>query len=200
MPDTAVASFFADAGTSGYNINSEPNSKASDVFLQESVAEEPPLEPLTSNVNSQDLLRKSVKPLFVELCCGSARMSESAKFSGFDVLPVDWLGNDHNSRIPFVTMELSDDSQCAILRELIMAGSVKVIWAGVPCGTASRAREIPLSSGRHGPPPLRSSEFPRGLPGLSPDNQARVTKANKIYDNVISLILLHIRYDGLFCY
>ena len=125
-------------------------------------------------------------------------MSEAMLFSGFRVLPVDWLQNDHKAKVPFVTLDLADESQCAILRELITAGDVQVIWAGVPCGTCSRAREIPLSSSRHGPKPLRSAEHPRGLPNLSPDDRARVNKANAIYDNVAKLILLLIQLGGLF--
>ena len=49
-----------------------------------------------------------------------------------------------------------------------------------PCGTASRAREIPLSRGR-GPQPLRNDLWPLGLPGLNKADQARVDSANAIY-------------------
>ena len=40
-----------------------------------------------------------------------------------------------------------------------------------PCGTSSRARELP-----NGPPPLRSLEFPDGLPSLSGLDALRVSK------------------------
>jgi hypothetical protein len=48
------------------------------------------------------------------------------------------------------------------------------MWA-VPCSTFSRAREKRLiSSSDGGPPPLRSDAYPKGLPGLSPQQQQRV--------------------------
>ena len=157
-----------------------------------------PVEEKSTTANEDPFCKFGNKPLFVELCCGSAGMSEAAQFAGFRVLPVDWLQNEHPSKVPFVTMDLADESQFLILRELITSGDVQIIWAGVPCGTCSRAREIPLSSLRHGPPPLRSTEFPRGLANLSPENQARVEKANKIYDHVSELIVLLLARGGSF--
>ena len=48
------------------------------------------------------------------------------------------------------------------------------MWA-MPCSTFSRAREKQFaSSSDGGPPPLRSLEFTKGLPGLSPSQQQRV--------------------------
>ena len=58
----------------------------------------------------------------------------------------------------------------------------------VPCGTSSRAREIPISGG--GPRPLRSEERPQGLPWLTPRERQRVDSANQIYAFAVSLILL----------
>ena len=60
-------------------------------------------------------------------------------------------------------------SQCTLL-----------VHIAPPCGTASRAREIPLGHGR-GPRPLRSELWPLGLPGLTEADQARVDSANAIY-------------------
>ena len=72
-----------------------------------------------------------------------------------------------------------------------------MVWAAVPCGTASRAREIPLANGGKGPRQLRSKEFPRGLRGLTPVESQRVEKANQIYDNVAILLELSLQ-QGLF--
>ena len=57
------------------------------------------------------------------------------------------------------------------------------------CGTASRTRERPLpaalrAKGWPEPQPLRSEEYPMGLPNLasvSPGNVARVATANKLF-------------------
>ena len=50
------------------------------------------------------------------------------------------------------------------------------------CATKSRAREK-----QPGPPPLRSVEFPRGLPNLSDQNLLRVTQDNFSSDYAIAL-------------
>eukprot|EP00435_Cladocopium_sp_Y103_P067991 s171_g30.t2 len=65
---------------------------------------------------------------------------------------------------------------------------------GLPCGTASRAREKPVSAtlraqGAPNPPPLRSATCPLGLPNLGPVNQARVDSANKLYTLAVEVLL-----------
>ena len=50
---------------------------------------------------------------------------------------------------------------------------------GLPCRTTSRAREIPMSSKHHGPKPLRSDEFPDGIPNLTQKDKERLDLANK---------------------
>lgn len=95
----------------------------------------------------------------------------------------------------FLRLDLLDKRQVDIILDLVDKGSITVAWAAIPCGTASKAREIPLANGRAGPRPLRSNEFPQGLPGLSTAEQDRVTKANVIYDHV-SLILQAILDKG----
>ena len=58
------------------------------------------------------------------------------------------------------------------------------------CGTASRAsgRPIPGQDPRSGSQPLRSNEFPNGLPTLTPSERERVAKANESYKFTIQLI------------
>ena len=53
--------------------------------------------------------------------------------------------------------------------------------AAPPCGTASRARDIPMSSTDHGPSPLRSERWPLGFPNLSGYWAGKVLSANQIY-------------------
>lgn len=133
---------------------------------------------------------KCVKPLpiFIEACCGSAILSFEVKKRGFSVLPVDWINNKHDCKLSAVKLDLSSSEQVSILKQLIAQGPVEIVWAAVPCGTASKAREIKLPNGEKGPKPLRSQAFPEGLPGLSPINQARVHKANEVYDRVADLL------------
>ena len=61
-----------------------------------------------------------------------------------------------------------------------------------PCGTCSRARGIPLSSGAPGPPPLRSEEYSWGLPDLAdlrPQDLGRVRTANTLYEVIREAVL-----------
>ena len=48
------------------------------------------------------------------------------------------------------------------------------------CGTASRARDIRRF--HNDPKPLRSEEWPEGLPGLSPKELERVSLANRLFE------------------
>ena len=63
-------------------------------------------------------------------------------------------------------------------------------WFGVPCGTASRAREIPHPSG---PPPLRTLAEPWGrtdvhLDTLQAGGEAKVRQANLVYEAMLHAI------------
>ena len=130
----------------------------------------------------------SPRPVFIELCSGSARLSYFCKSAGCHCVPIDHSRNVHRNLVPTIILDLSDRAQAQIVIDLLKSGNVALIHAGVPCGTCSRAREIPLKSGRPGPPPLRSQEFLFGLPGLSDVDQLKVTKANSIYSNVADII------------
>ena len=136
--------------------------------------------------------------IVIELCCGSANFSFHISLYELATIPVDWLRNNHKSKVPFVKLDLSVSAECKVLEDLIDSGNVRCILAAVPCGTASRAREIPLPDGSRGPPPLRSQEHPRGFPWLKGVDKTRVEKANLIYDNCLSLIL-RAHHKGAIC-
>lgn len=137
--------------------------------------------------SAQCVIRSANKPIFIELCSGSARLSLHMQKLGCHVIPVDHKRNDHKSLVPAVILDLSDKSQCKIILDLLDSGNVACISAGIPCGTSSRAREIALPGGG-GPRPLRSAEFLLGLPGLSKLDQLKVDKANAIYHNVSEIL------------
>ena len=56
-------------------------------------------------------------------------------------------------------------------------------------GTASRARERPLTENSWGPQPLRSSTHPWGLPHLRHNDAFRVEQANLIYSKMATFCL-----------
>ena len=109
----------------------------------------------------------------IELCCGSANLSFHAKARGFKVYPVDHKDNEHKPKVQQQTFDLTDEANWEklfmFLEEKVEV--IALILIAVPCGTYSRAREIPLpfwmrSSGAPQPKPLRDATHLLGLPGL----------------------------------
>ena len=100
-----------------------------------------------------------------------APVSKALLWCGWRVLPIDILLDP--------THDLSDATRQALLHEQLQEADC--IMAALDCSTKSRAREIPLhfSDGRPSPKPLRSNEHPEGLPGLNPQDVARVERDNR---------------------
>ena len=140
--------------------------------------------------NSKKLKNQLV---FIEICAGSARLSATFRHFKAKVHPIDSNRNRHK---PFVTVfdfDLTQKGAWTMLKELIDEIYPDYIHFAPPCGTSSAARERPLpqhliAQGVPCPKPLRSIEFPQGIPGLSPMDQLKVDKANLIYELVVKLI------------
>ena len=100
-------------------------------------------------------------PWFLEVFSGTARLTAALRSSGIKCLPP----------IDIMVSELVPD-RCDVLdaefwdfvMQLILLGAVFFMHFGTPCNTFSSARK---NDG--GPPPLRSAEFPEGLPHLDLD-------------------------------
>ena len=114
--------------------------------------------------------------LFIEACCGSATLAAAAKQAGFEVMAIDHHQNRHDPAVKCIHLDLRANAAWVFLDHVRKHGRLFHFHISPPCGTASRARELP-----NGPGPLRSFEFPCGLPGLTAVEQAKVTSANKIY-------------------
>lgn len=163
-----------------------------------------PAPPKRQKLSKEELLKVFGLEVFasnivvvLELCAGSAKFSLHMQAYGCFVLPVDHDRNSHRPRVPTVKLDLAEEEAYEILRDLLHSGVVAVLLAAVPCGTASRAREVRMSAKHHGPKPLRSAEFPRELQGLTPVDAMRVSKANAIYDNVAALIDVALRFHAM---
>jgi hypothetical protein len=102
------------------------------------------------------------------------------------------FGVDHivkaGSRAPVCRLDITAPDAQEMVRDWLRLPSLVYVHLGVPCGTSSRAREIRTCA--TDPPPLRSEEWPEGLPRLPPREAARVETANKIYQFAASVILL----------
>ena len=131
--------------------------------------------------------------VFIEVFAGSAGLCRALKQCGYSQsLAVDKSASPL-ARAPIVTLELCQPSSLAILLDLIDRDCVAGIHLAPPCGTSSRARELP-----NGPPPLRSVEFPDGLPSLTGLDALRVSQANELY-RVTALIYSICCKKGILC-
>ena len=140
-------------------------------------------------------MQNSHVPLFVEIFAGRGSLSKAVAQAGFSVLSIDH--DCSKAVVPMVELDLTSPSGTSILWDILQSPSLFGVHLGLPCGTASLARERPVSKelqaqGAPNPLPLRSADFPLGVPGLSDYNQAKVSSANKLYALAIDIIL--------FCY
>ena len=108
-------------------------------------------------------------------------MSASLKQLGLDAVAVDKLAP--KAPKAFVTkIDLSLPSNQLLLLSWIRNPRVKAVFLAPPCGTASRAGNIQCADDPFLPQPLRSKEFPDGLPGLTGTDLLRVDQSNILYD------------------
>ena len=123
----------------------------------------------------------------IELFCGSGNVT----FAMTHFFP-DSFGVDHKvakQRVKAICLDLTQEDHQDLVSK--WAVSDKCLWVhfGVPCGTASKARFKRLNKKHHGPPPLRSSRWPNGLPGVVGTNLVRLRAANRLYRYMSELIL-----------
>ena len=110
-------------------------------------------------------------PLMADLMSGpNAPLTKAFIFCGWRCITVDWLLDSSH--------DLANPARQASLAAQLQA--VDFIGAAMDCSTKSRAREIPrkFDDGRPAPQPLRSVEFPEGLPDLRHSDQVRVQTDN----------------------
>ena len=125
---------------------------------------------------------------FFEFCAGSGQLSKAVGALGVPFVAVDWKHNRHSKSVITLIVDLSSTegqeyAEAALDKEIgkLRDGEVVFSWWGLPSDTASRAREIPVPGGRDAPRPLRSAEYPWGLPHLQGLDRQKVTAANEIY-------------------
>ena len=109
-------------------------------------------------------------PFFLEIFSGTARLTDHVAAMGVPVLPPVDI-----ERSPLVPepADVLDLGLWDRIMQLAHAGAIVFVHLGTPCNTFSSARKLD-----GGPPPLRSAQFPLGVPDLSPANQDLVTLGN----------------------
>ena len=121
-----------------------------------------------------------------EVFCGSGGYTCALEKAGFDVVGIDFAGNKDKPKGRCLWIDLSRPIGQKQLLKLLLQPDVAYVHFAPPCGTASRARDRRRknpdgSPAAVDPKPLRSDEFPDGLPGLDKLDLHRVTLANELY-------------------
>ena len=91
-----------------------------------------------------------------------------------------------------VVADLCTHEGVSLLWQWLAQENVVAIFLAPRCGSASRARQIPLKralgKNSHGPLPLGDDLFPNGKPGLSFCDRQRISLANKLYHLTSQLV------------
>ena len=127
-----------------------------------------------------------------EVFCGCARLTKALCSVGFNATGIDFKGNKDKTSGRSQWIDLTTTVGQKALRKLVCDPSVAYVHFAPPCGTATRARDrrrknpdgTPASLD---PKPLRSDEYPDGLPSLGGRDAERVQAANVLYEFTASL-------------
>ena len=122
----------------------------------------------------------------LEVFCGSAGLTAELNLMGFQATGIDWRGNKDRPKSRCLNFDLTEkEGQVAFWK---LVEDLDIIYAhfAPPCGTSSRAREVRRRNADGtqctlDPKPLRSDEFPDGVPGLEGQARIKVDKANVLY-------------------
>ena len=123
-------------------------------------------------------------PFMVDIMSGpNYPLAKAFEMAGWNIFAIDLLfGPEH---------DLSNlDNQVEIRKRLKKAD---FIWAALDCSDKSRIREIPRkhADGRPMPGPLRSEEFPMGMPDLQGHDKERVAASNSASEFILGELRLH---------
>ena len=138
--------------------------------------------------------------MIVEIFAGTARVTAELKKIGM----VSAFGTDHirhrQAASQVVIADLTTQDGTNLLMQWLADPHIVGIFMAPPCGTASRARSIPLKRKTPGDPkPLRSDRYPNGLPWLLFTDRVKVSKANKLYFLTARLVQWATEQGCFFC-
>ena len=133
---------------------------------------------------------------------GSARVTACLRYIGLaGCFGVDHVLNNNVAKV--VSADLTTDSGQTLFWKWVTSDQCFGVFVAPPCGTCSLARNIPIrvpgSRNRKGPPPLRSTLHPDGLPSLTWTQRARVGAANKLYSFLTEVALYCIKNNKIIC-
>ena len=132
----------------------------------------------------------------IEICAGTARLGKAAARLGFRTMPID-CSKARAKGIHIFVFDLCCEDQVRDLFNVLdaYANRIALIFCAPPCGTASRARERPIPGVANPPAPLRSTDWPDGLPGLDYANKLKTELANQIYAAIAEVTKWAAKHD-----
>ena len=153
---------------------------------------EPDLEPSDFHCSLQELL-------CVEVFAGCAQLSSSLRETGFAILPIDHM-KGKVMKAKLMILDLTKQADIEVLINVLCTANIAYCHCAPVCGTGSRAREIPLPVGmeKFNARPLRSQQWPLGLPDLEGTDKLRVQAANQLY--FLTLCIAMIAYQRGFVF
>ena len=124
----------------------------------------------------------------IEVFAGAAVLCSVAKQFGLkNSIAVDKV-RKRNARSTIYQLDLLEQRDRQLLEQWMLSGLLLWMHLAPVCGTASRARDIRrFENDRQ---PLRSEEWPEGLPNLHPKDQERVDLANRLFSAACSIFKL----------
>ena len=145
----------------------------------------------------------------VEFFCGSAGLSLAFLATGtWETIGIDWRGNRARPAgfNQYLELDLRQPQAEETALHVVSEDSTQAVHIALPCGTGSRAREIPLpawKSQRHlgipDPGPLRSEAEPWGISTVTdPIDLARLDSSNKLIRFVLKVAAI-CRTRGIPC-
>ena len=139
------------------------------------------------------------KPRALELCAGSASLSARLFEFGIDVSAIDTKRNRFRVKFPITDLDLVTVEAVGIISEIIIKTGVQYVHAGVPCGTASRAREIPIPGNPSAPRALRSESEPWGRTDIvfTDVEKSKLEAANAVYKSVALILKLALQTGAI---
>ena len=131
--------------------------------------------------------------IFIEFCAESASLSAAMMRAGFHSMPVDFAGNKFSPKVKAIEIDLAATNGRQLATEMVDNVHPFAVHLGLPCGTCSRARELPMAQklrdqGAPQPPPLRDADHLFGFDDLRQTDQVRVQLANEIYRTAVAIV------------
>ena len=67
----------------------------------------------------EKIMEKKFRPKAIEVCCGHAGLSVALQRLGWDVRPIDWVGNEHKPKIPVMHKDLRNPTHIADIMKML---------------------------------------------------------------------------------